>query len=178
VIAFDADDAGNIVGGFTPVEADIIADLAAQVAGMLGGIAGSSDADPLFDAVGIGGSEEIDADPAIARLLPDAYGDDDDASRDFRKLTERSLASRKVANARVVIDTLARSDDALVLSPVEAQAWLRSLSDIRLTIAARLGIERDGDEGATDSDAALALHDLYDWLGYVTELLLEALDRD
>jgi hypothetical protein len=177
MIAFHADDSGHIVGGFTPLEAVIIADLAAQVAGMLGGIAGSNDADPLFETVGIGGRDAIDADPAIARLLPDAYGDDD-SSRDFRQLTERSLASRKVANARVVIDTLARPDDALVLSPVEVQAWLRALSDIRLTIAARLGIERDGDAGATGSDAALALHDLYDWLGYVTELLLEALDHD
>jgi hypothetical protein len=176
VIPFDTDESGIVTAGFTTVEADIIADLAAQVAAMLDGVAGSPVEDPLFDATGIGGGASLDADPAIARLLPDAYGDDADASRDFRRLTERSLASRKVANARVVIDTLARADGAVRLSPLEVQAWLRTLADIRLTIAARLGIERDGDEGATDSDAALALHDLYDWLGFVTETLLDALD--
>jgi hypothetical protein len=177
---------GTLVVGFSPVESDIVADLAAQIAGMLAPLASSSDADPLYDLVGIGGRSAIDPDPAIARLLPDAYGDDSDAASDFRALTERSLASRKVANARVVIatlerdsverDSLERDSTSVALSPAEAQSWLRTLSDIRLTIAARLGIERDGDEGATDSDAAVALHDLYDWLAFVTESLLDALE--
>ncbi|WP_411700686.1 DUF2017 domain-containing protein [Conyzicola sp.] len=167
---------GTVVVGFSAVECDIIADLAAQIAGMLGDIAGSDDADPLFDLVGIGGRSAIDPDPAIARLLPDAYGDDSEASGDFRRLTERSLASRKVANARVVIATLERDSGHVELDEGDAQAWLRTLSDIRLTIAARLGIQSDGDEGATDSDAAVALHDLYDWLAFVTESLLDALE--
>jgi hypothetical protein len=197
---------GTLVVGFSLVESDIVADLAAQIAGMLAPLASSSDADPLYDLVGIGGRSAIDPDPAIARLLPDAYGDDSDAASDFRALTERSLASRKVANARVVIatlerdsverdsverdsverdsverdsverDSLERDGASVALSPAEAQSWLRTLSDIRLTIAARLGIERDGDEGATDSDAAVALHDLYDWLAFVTESLLDALE--
>ena len=167
---------GALVVGFSAVESDIIADLAAQIAGMLAPLAASDDTDPLFELVGIGGRSEIDPDPALARLLPDAYGDDSEASSDFRALTERSLASRKVANARVVIATLEREDGRVQLSAAEAQSWLRTLSDIRLTIAARLGIEKDGDEGATDSDAAVALHDLYDWLAFVTESLLDALE--
>jgi hypothetical protein len=167
---------GRLVVGFTPVESDIVADLAAQIAGMLSGIAGSGESDPLFDLVGIGGRSAIDPDPAVARLLPDAYGDDSEASSDFRRLTERSLAGRKVQNARVVIATLERERGHVELDEAEAQAWLRTLSDIRLTIAARLGIQSDGDEGATDSDAAVALHDLYDWLAFVTESLLDALE--
>ena len=166
---------GRLVVGFTDVESDIIADLAAQIAGMLAPLATSHDADPLYDAVGIGGSTSIDPDPAIARLLPDAYGDDSEAASDFRTLTERSLASRKVANARVVIATLERENGRVELTEEQAQSWLRTLSDIRLTIAARLGIRDDGDEGATDTDAAVALHDLYDWLAFVTESLLDAL---
>jgi len=167
---------GILVVTFSPVESDIIADLAAQIAGMLAPLAASSDSDPLFELVGIGGSAAIDPDPAIARLLPDAYGDDSEASSDFRTLTERSLATRKVANARTVIASLERDGGRLELSATEAQSWLRTLSDIRLTIAARLGIQSDGDEGATDSDAAVALHDLYDWLAFVTESLLDALE--
>jgi len=167
---------GVLVVGFSTVESDIIADLAAQIAGMLAPLASTSDADPLYDLVGIGGSASIDPDPAIARLLPDAYGDDSEAAGDFRALTERSLASRKVANARAVIATLERGRGTVELSAAEAQSWLRTLSDIRLTIAARLGIQSDGDEGATDSDAAVALHDLYDWLAFVTESLLDALE--
>jgi len=176
VIAFSKTDDGTIVGAFTSVEADIIADLAAQIAGMLDELAGSRDDDPLFSSVGIGGSAALHDDPAIARLLPDAYGGDSAAASEFRQLTERSLAARKVANARTVIETLARAEGALELTAAESQAWLRALSDIRLTIAARLGIEADGDRGATEGDAALALHDLYDWLAFVTESLLDALD--
>jgi hypothetical protein len=174
VIPFTKTENASYTAGFTDVETEIIADLAAQIAGMLGPLVGSDD--PLFAAVGIGGSSLLNDDPAIARLLPDAYGEDAVASGDFRRLTEQSLATRKVANARTVIDSLARAGDSLELSEQEAQSWLRTLSDIRLTIAARLGIETDGDEGATDSDSALALHDLYDWLAYVTESLLDALD--
>ena len=167
---------GTLVVGFSAVESDIIADLAAQIAGMLAPLASTSDADPLYDLVGIGGRSTIDPDPAIARLLPDAYADDTDAAGDFRSLTERSLASRKVSNARVVIASLERGAAPVQLGPAEVQSWLRTLSDIRLTIAARLGIERDGDEGETGSDAAVALHDLYDWLAFVTESLLDALE--
>jgi len=176
VTPFSKDPDGNLVVGFTAIEADIVADLAAQIAAMLGDLAGTRDADPLFDSVGIGGSAAIDDDPAIARLLPDAYGADAEASSDFRQLTERSLARRKVDNANVVIGTLARGDGTVVLGEREAQAWLRTLSDIRLTIAARLGIETDGDEGDTGSEAAAALHDLYDWLAFVTESLIDALE--
>lgn len=170
--------ADGIVATFTPVEADIIADLAAQIAGMLGDLVASPDteADAVFAGVGIGGSSFLPEDPAIARLLPDAYGADPAASGDFRRLTELSLATRKVANAGVVVDTLARNDGVVALTDDEAQAWLRALSDIRLTIASRLGIEKDGDEGDSSTDSALALHDYFDWLGYVTESLLEALD--
>ena len=167
---------GALVVGFSAVESDIIADLAAQIAGMLAPLASTSDADPLYDLVGIGGRSSIDPDPAIARLLPDAYGDDTAASSDFRALTERSLASRKVSNARVVIASLERGSARVELDPAEVQSWLRTLSDIRLTIAARLGIESDGDQGESDTDAAVALHDLYDWLAFVTESLLDALE--
>ena len=167
---------GALVVGFSAVESDIIADLAAQIAGMLAPLASTSDADPLYDLVGIGGRSSIDPDPAIARLLPDAYGDDTAASSDFRALTERSLASRKVSNARVVIASLERGTPRVELDPAEVQSWLRTLSDIRLTIAARLGIESDGDQGESDTDAAVALHDLYDWLAFVTESLLDALE--
>ena len=42
-------------------------------------------------------------------------------------------------------------------------------------IAARLGIEQDGDEGA-DDEASLVLRDVYDWLAWVTESLIDAIE--
>jgi hypothetical protein len=54
-----------------------------------------------------------------------------------------------------------------------AQAWVRSLTDIRLTIAARLGIETDDDVESGDA----VVRDLYNWLGFVQGSLVDCLDR-
>jgi hypothetical protein len=56
------------------------------------------------------------------------------------------------------------------------QAWLRTLTNIRLVIAARLGIEKDGDEASADTEEELILAEVYDWLGMVQETLVDALD--
>src|ERR1700689_1008276 len=45
-------------------------------------------------------------DPVLARLLPDAYRDDPDASGEFRRYTEQGLRSGKIAAARTVLATL------------------------------------------------------------------------
>ena len=174
-----------IIASLAQPESALISSLAAQIADLLEPLAApplidDPDAAALYAATGIGGSAAIDADSAIARLLPDAYGGDAEASREFRGLTEMSLASRKVANARLVVETLETADAAggeLSLDTVATQAWLRTLADIRLTIAARLGIEIDGQPEPDDAaDAELALRDVYDWLAWVTETLLDALE--
>ena len=124
-----------------------------------------------------------EGDPATLRLLPDAYPDDAEASAEFRRFTADDLAARKASNARRIIADLAIAAGATSASTVKvdaqaAQAWVRSLTDIRLTIAARLGIETDDDIGS--GDPALrdpALLDLYDWLGFVQGSLVECLDR-
>ena len=119
-----------------------------------------------------------DGDPAVLRLLPDAYPDDSAASAEFRHFTADDLASRKASNARQIVADLATAAGAASTTAVKvdaqaAQAWVRSLTDIRLTIAARLGIESDEDLGSEDP----ALIDLYHWLGFVQSSLVDCLDR-
>ncbi len=65
------------------------------------------------------------------------------------------------------------------LDPADVQAWLRSLTDIRLSIAVRLGIDSEADQLALaegDDPAVSTMVDVYDWLGYVQETLVGALD--
>lgn len=182
---------GRVTATFTALEVELITDLAGSIAELLGSRARSpqhdalSDprgdsvrGDALSDIVGMGGSDSAPTDPAIARLLPDAYGDDAVASREFRQFTERSLATRKVHNASVVIESLAADGGTVSLDDAGAQSWLKALSDIRLAIASRLGIEADDDEGNLDGDEALMLRDVYDWLAYVVESLLEAIEPE
>ncbi len=115
-------------------------------------------------------------DPAIVRLLPDAYPDDSDASAEFRRFTSSGLIDRKMMNADIVLATLTRAIESggLRLDQNEAQAWLRSLTDIRLTIASRLGIESDDYEPHGDT----VLQDLYDWLGFIQNSLVDAVDHE
>lgn len=46
------------------------------------------DPDPLFASPEVGGSDATPEDPALARLFPDAFEDEGDASA-FRRLTEQ-----------------------------------------------------------------------------------------
>lgn len=135
--------------------------------------------------------DNLHPNPAVMRLLPDAYPDDAEASAEFRRFTADGLAERKMRNARVLADSVAIAADAsaagdgvtagdgesateVVLNAQEAQAWIRSLTDIRLTIATQLGIETDDDlpEGQPE------LLDLYDWLGFVQSSLVDELMSD
>jgi hypothetical protein len=143
---------------FTPDEAQLLQQLALQIAELM-----SAHADYGDDA-------------AVSRLLPDAYRDDDEAAAEFRRFTADDLAGRKAANARVIVDAVAevaagRTPAKVAVGAAEAQAWIRSLTDIRLSIGARLGIETD--------DAPLPwgepLVEAYQWLGYVQESLVRVL---
>jgi len=191
MIPFYRESTGLITASFTAVEAELISSLATQVAGLLGSVAARSD-DPELAGTGIGGSTERDDDPAIARLLPNAYNDDTDASREFRQLTERGLASRKIDNAVALLHSLApiaaataglasESDDdeqQIELDDPAALAWMRALTDIRLTIAARLGLVADDDVIDEDDEQSVVLLDVYSWLGAVAESLVQAVDTD
>lgn len=172
--AFVAAADGIIEGSFTPLECELLGDLATQIIELLDD--GSElPEDRLLATIGIGGSDRPSSDPAIARLLPNAYLDDNHASQEFRHLTENSLISRKIANAQLVKQSLAGGSE-LQLDARAQQAWLRSLADIRIIIASRLGIEHDDDEGSADTDDEIMMHDVYQWLGIVQGSLVDALD--
>lgn len=155
---------------FTEVEADLLRDLAAQLIDLLGDRGGDASGEVLFVQLGIGGGTTLPRDPALARLLPDAYRDDDDAAAEHRRLTERGLVERKRANAEAVIASLGSRE--VVLDAAAVQSWLRTLTDLRLALAARLQIEEDGDDGLGDE----TMLTIYDWLGWLQGSLVDAID--
>ncbi|MEP6482038.1 MAG: DUF2017 domain-containing protein [Rhodoglobus sp.] len=167
----------GVTARFATGEAELLRDLAGQLVEMLSGRSAEvgDSGDVLLAQLGIGGGTSQPLDPAVARLLPDAYRGDDAAASEHRHLTERGLIDRKVANARVVIASL--TGERMVLDSAQVQSWLRTLTDLRLTIAARLEIEQDGDEGRLESDSDFALQAAYDWLGYVQGTLIEVIDK-
>jgi hypothetical protein len=120
--------------------------------------------------------------PVAGRLLPDAYPDDVEASAEFRRFTASDLSAGKAADATAVEATLAEADARgagrrgllVVLDPAGAQAWLRTLNDLRLAISVPLRIdEADGWRDRAPRESA----SLYDWLTFAQGSLIEAVDR-
>lgn len=115
---------------------------------------------------------DLGTDPVAARLFPDAYPDDEAASAEFRRWTRSDLLTQKTSNAAIVHEWLTGVRDG-GFAPEDEQAWLRCLTDLRLTIAERLGItDAASEEASWTADAGVGLRDVYDWVGYVQEHLV------
>jgi hypothetical protein len=191
---------GRLQATLLPLEARMLATFAGQVIELLhedtapfGPGTAPADADPLEAMIELDGPVTAPEDPVLIRLLPDAYRQDEQASADFRRYTESGLRADKVANAHTVLATLIDggfdpsaagvADEAgsasveIELDPQQVQAWLRCLTDMRLALATRLGIDGDDDveEDLPDDDPRAVMYDVYGWLGYVQESLVQAL---
>ncbi|CAN5312320.1 DUF2017 domain-containing protein [soil metagenome] len=169
MIGFSRRRGGAIVATFTPVEAELVSTLAAQLEQLLAERATDGE-DPLPGLV-LGGSTSLPDDPALARLFPDAYADAE-LSSEFRQLTERGLAHGKVANARFVAESVGAG--RIELDEAGAQRWMRSIGDMRLTLAARIGID-DDDSVIEGDDETLAMYEVYSWLAGVQDSIVRCL---
>lgn len=117
---------------------------------------------------------DLSTDPVAARMFPDAYRDDPEASAEFRRLTESDLVTQKTTNVTTVHAWVTGTHQG-AFTPEDEQAWLRCLTDLRLTIAERLGIVDAASEERSYATGGVGLRDVYDWLGYVQEHLVETL---
>lgn len=158
----------EVTATFEGLEADILVQLATDVQALLSDIEGVDPSSP--------------SSRAIDRLLPAAYRDGGENDAEFRRFTSEDLVDRKSRNAQIVIDLLESGDRSAGTVPVSLdaagiQAWLRCLTDIRLTIAAGLGIEHDGDDRRVDRHDRSVL-EVYAWVGFVQESLIGAMESD
>jgi hypothetical protein len=175
------------------VEAAILRSLEVQMLELIGpgpGGAGPAgeEADPLA-ALFAEGPTEAPADPALARLFPDAYGEPGqpaDAQTkafagEFRRYTELDLRARKREDALLVVrslDTLGEDGGVLRPSAEECPRWLGALNDLRLTLGSRLDVTEEDEQGLydlPDTDERKPLVMAYLWLGAMQESLLEAM---
>jgi hypothetical protein len=139
---------------------------------------GLIDAEDLAAMFGLSDNVDLPDDPVLARLLPDAYSDDPEASGEFRRYTEHGLRSGKAAAARTVLDTLPAGGGRVRLSEPEAQAWLRALNDVRLALGVRLEVTDDFDDQVSKmepGDPRAPYIGLYQWLAFLQETLVRAL---
>lgn len=170
-------------------EAQLLDQLVGQLIALLQSHSGTAlDPDPLFASLEVGGTDTPPEDPALARLFPNAFESEADASA-FRRVTEQGLVNRKLQDALEVTNALGLGavppeTDAQAARPtvdvdVTAKtmlAWVRTLTALRLAIAARLGLVQESDHSrflADDEKRGTVM--VYDWLAAILDSILRML---
>lgn len=119
--------------------------------------------------------KESDAtDPIRARLFPDAYEGAEDSTA-YRELTGGDLSAAKLEALDRVAETLGDGGATKVrLTEEDAEAWVRTLTDMRLAIGTRLDVTEAtmSLEPGPDDPAFAPLQTLH-WLGWLQERILE-----
>lgn len=93
----------------------------------------------------LGGTPTRPRDPAVLRLLPTAAPDDAEVSDEFRRLTEGDLRALKVDRLRTMWRQLSEGEQDWRLTPADAMPTAAALTDVRLVLATRLGLDSDAD---------------------------------
>jgi hypothetical protein len=180
---------GGVHAELPTYAAALVASLARQLVELLsdGEAQEPTDADPLEAMLDFDSPREAPDDPALLRLLPDAHRDDAEVAAEFRRFTERSIREGKVDDAIVVLrslgadrEDLSQADDGgtveFELDKMAVRSWMRCLSDLRLTLASRLEVTAGDEElwaSLPEDDERLPVYEIYGWLGYLLESLLD-----
>jgi hypothetical protein len=181
-----------VVVTFDEVEASLLRHLVGEVRDLLAdgeetpptptGAAGLPTDDELSAITGMTGPDPLadepatPDDPALARLLPDAYRGDPDAAGEFRRLTEGSLRRDKVTAAERLLAALPGDGPGEVrLDPASTEAWLSTINDVRLALGTRLEVtEEMAEPDPEDPDAPAYV--VYLWLTELQGVLIEVAD--
>jgi len=116
--------------------------------------------------------------------IPSLYGEKSAAvCRDLGNgHTENDLRRHKRENARRVVEALPAEGGQVLLDADDVQAWLKVLTDVRLSLGTRMGLETEEDvyalraAASRDESLAAAAH-IYEWLTHVQENLVQAVWR-
>jgi hypothetical protein len=155
---------GECVAKFTPQEAQVLRQCVAELAALL---ADHPDPD----------------DPAVERLFPDVYPEDPAAAAEFRRFTEADLKAAKLDQAKTVLSDLLETGGEIRLADEKADLWLRALTDVRLALGTRLGVQDETDietelddaVGRNPTSPRVGQLSVYAYLTYLQESLVGAL---
>ena len=169
---FKSELGGKLTLKLDAAEQGVLSQLFEQMAELLDDPENELGIDPLAQLLNMTGSTQISDDPALARLFPDGYSDDEHASADFRRFTEQDLRAQKQAALATVQGTLGVWNGKVTITDQQAQEWLTALNDLRLVLGTRLEIS---DEAETDFEADEPGIHLYNYLTYLQGTLIDAL---
>ncbi len=141
-----------------------------------------------------GEADHLDLDPALERIFPPMSISDPELAAELRGLTLGEIRRGKISNLWLVAESLREGRDGVLVRTADVANWLAALTDLRLVLASRLGIEDDESAEAVyelavsatndptpaetgDDDMRLALASLYSGVTWWQESLLSALAR-
>ncbi|MCB1258386.1 MAG: DUF2017 family protein [Microthrixaceae bacterium] len=107
--------------------------------------------------------------PAVRRLFPTPYGDDDERNAGYAVLAGAEL----IDNRQAAIAQVRASLHADAVTTEELNAWMRSVNDLRLVIGTILDVTEETVEPEGEADREL-FH-VYEHLGFILEHMVEAL---
>jgi hypothetical protein len=118
-----------------------------------------------------------EGDESLARLFPPAYVEDLDRDREYQRLMNEDLVTRKRESAEI----LAATAHAKVLEPEQLMRWMGAINDLRLVLGTQLNVSEDHDERAAfhkrpDDDPVRHRYAVYEFLTHTLWNILEALN--
>ena len=117
-------------------------------------------------------AEPNDEDPALRRLFPSAFLDDERAAAEFDSVVRDDLVGERLA----AIETLERTVGSDRLSEEELSAWLASVNDLRLVLGVRPAVTEESTPEDVRSDPETErAYALYAYLSYLEEEMVDAI---
>ncbi len=111
-------------------------------------------------------------DPALFRLFPPAYLENEELESEYKGLMADDLRDRHVA----ALATMAATIDEERLDEEQLSAWLTALNQLRLVLGTRLDVTEDHDGSDLDPDDPLQSgFALYHYLTYLQDEVVTAL---
>ncbi|MGZ4522910.1 MAG: oxidative stress transcriptional regulator AosR [Mycobacteriaceae bacterium] len=169
-----------------PQEAAVLRGMVSSVADMLAARSAEAPKDELSELTGLRtGHSSAPRDAGLARLLPDfhrldqAGGSDEgagpDAAAALRSLHEPDIIDAKRAAAGVLLDTCPVGGGKVSLTLEQADAWLATINDVRLSLGVMLDIGPHTPEELPEEDPRAGHFGVYQWLTFVQDSLVQEL---
>lgn len=163
------------------IEERILRDLARQLIDIAGPpTTHDQNEDPLVAIVGIDSNATKPTDPIQARLFPDAYPEDPDASLEFRRFTERSFRQEKSDRVERILAQIEAGpfdgeERQVFVAGDSWNDWVAFLNDLRISLGTKLNIDPSGHPAGHSAGQSQdnGLYDLYNWLTWMQESLIE-----
>lgn len=166
---------GTIHGTLSAAERTVLTQLTEELLHLLG--EADQHDDPLAAVMGISTNDRPPEDPALARLLPDAYQNPEHAG-EFRRYTEHGLREGKRARLEELRNDLVQGSASIEWDLATAQRRAMTLNDIRLFLGTRLDVSPTTEqefESLAESDPRQAGFAVFSWLGWLQQTLVDAL---